>query len=244
MNGETDYSYQPDTPADGDSRRRHHARTRRTTRRSAHEQQPNSRLQFDNIVSYSKPGWAATTCSRAASSSRGSTTTSQYQVLNNYYLNYIERRADRRCRSSTRRPKPMNVDKVLGFFVPGRVVGRPQPDAEPRRALRPQHRHPAGAVDRRAGRSSRRAVIPESTPIKQNLFVWRTGVVLRSDGRRQDRAQGELQPLRPPGRHRSRDSTSTRCSRDVADLPVDRSEQRRHRAVERDRHGLQRLPEH
>ena len=79
-----------------------------------------------------------------------------------------------RCASGIRRPRRQNIDKVLGFFVQDAwSVGR-EADAEPRRAF-DHNRHPAGAVEPEwtyVGRQS----LPESTPIKQNLFVWRTGL--------------------------------------------------------------------
>ncbi len=73
MDGITSYNYQPGTPATA-------VRVVDTPLNTAnfaaqrHEDQPNSRLQFDNSVSVSASGAAASTCSRPASSSRASST--------------------------------------------------------------------------------------------------------------------------------------------------------------------------
>ena len=56
MDGQTNYTYQPGTPADA-IRVQSTARCRRpTSPRRANEHQPNSRHQFDNIFTYGKSG--------------------------------------------------------------------------------------------------------------------------------------------------------------------------------------------
>ena len=78
---------------------------------------------------------------------------------------------------------PKNIDKVLGFFVQDAwSVGRKLTlnlgvRYDHNIGTLPEQSNPGGPFV--APRS-----IPESTPINQNIFVWRTGAVLRSDRRR------------------------------------------------------------
>ena len=68
MDGQTNYTYQPDTdPSVGPHHRHRHDRSvQRARPRKSH--QPNSRHQFDNVFTLGKSGWAASTCSRPACS--------------------------------------------------------------------------------------------------------------------------------------------------------------------------------
>src|SRR5207237_10292077 len=87
MKGETDYDYQPNTPATAirvvDS-------TLDTGRNAAQraEQQPNSRIQFDNTVSYSKSGLGGDHLFKSGVQFARLYFDDKYQVLNNMYLNY------------------------------------------------------------------------------------------------------------------------------------------------------------
>ena len=95
MDGQTNYSYQPGTPADAIRMHRHGTLSTVVIAATREEHQPNSRHQFDNIVSYGKSGWAASTCSRAACSGAGCTTSRDYTVQGDHYADLQQRRPDR-----------------------------------------------------------------------------------------------------------------------------------------------------
>ena len=240
MKGETDYSYQPNTPATAIRVVDTPADTAKFAAQR-NEQQPNSRIQFDNVLSYSKPGMAGDHLFKGGVQFARLYFDDANQILGNMYLNYSSG-APINVQEFNTPTEAVNVDKVFGVFGQDSWSVGAQPDAQPRRPLRSQHRHAAGAVDGRRplhrGAQHRRVDADQAEPVR---VAHRP--VLRSVRRRQDRDQGERQPLRPAGRHRSRAQRQPVPVR-VADLPLDRSEQGRHRAVERIRHRLQRLPEH
>ncbi len=194
------------------------------------EAQPNSRTQFDNIVSYSKSGWGGDHLFKGGIQFSRLYFQDQYDVLNDMYLNYNN-------------GKPMSVSEYntpttshqhrahARRFLPGLVDGREPADAEPRRALRPQRRDPPGAVD--DGRPvRRRAELARSRrPISQNLFVWRTGAVYDPIGRRASRPSRRATAATACRSASIASRTSTRCSPRQPHVPLDRSERRRHRAA-------------
>jgi hypothetical protein len=172
MNGETDYGYQPGTPATAirvvDS-------TRDTARNAAQrgEQNPNSRLQFDNILSYSRPGWAGDHLFKGGVQFARLYFDDKNQVLNNQYLNYSNGLPINVQEFNTP-TEALNIDKVFGVFGQDSwAVGR-----NLTLNLGVRFDHNIGILPAQSttgGPYIAARSIDESTPIKQNLFVWRTG---------------------------------------------------------------------
>src|SRR5438270_7600175 len=92
MKGETDYSYQPDTPS---TAIRVVDATLDTAKNAAqrNEQQPNSRVQFDNSLSYSKSGWGGDHLFKGGVQFGRLYFDDAVQVLNNVYYNYSNGKA-------------------------------------------------------------------------------------------------------------------------------------------------------
>ena len=134
----------------------------------------------------------------------------------------LERRTDAgpRVQHADRREEPRPRARILRA---GFLVRRPA-HAEPRHAVRPLPRDPAGAVEpgrtihRGAQHPARRADQPGYRRVAHRRR-------LRSDGRRQDGAQGELQSVRTPDRHRPRHERQP-AGKWIAHLPVERCERR------------------
>ena len=172
MDGQTNYFYQPDTPATA-VRMEDATLNRSDFAAQRHEEQPNSRLQFDNTVSYATPGFGGDHLLKAGVQFARLYFESRYDVQNNMYLLYSNGRATS-VREYNTPVTSKNIDHVLGLFVQDAwSVGRkltlnlgvrldhntgilPDQSAAQRQFVGPQ-------------------TVSESTPIKQNLFVWRTG---------------------------------------------------------------------
>jgi hypothetical protein len=173
MKGETDYGYQPNTPS---TAVRVVDTTLDTAKNAAQraEQQPNSRLQFDNILSYSKPGMAGDHLFKGGVQFARLYYDDRFQVLNNYYLNYSNN-VPINVQEFNTPTEAINVDKVLGVFGQDSwSVGR-----NLTLNLGVRFDHNTGTLPAQSttgGPFIAARSIPESTPIKQNLFVWRTGL--------------------------------------------------------------------
>jgi outer membrane receptor protein involved in Fe transport len=172
MDGQTNYFYQPDTPANAV---RMEDATRNVSDFAAqrHEEQPNSRIQFDNTVSYSVSGMGGEHLLKTGVQFARLYFESRYDVLNNLYLIYSNSNPTS-VREYNTPVTSKNLDRILGFFVQDAwTIGRrltlnlgvrfdhntgilPEQSAEGRQYVGPQ-------------------TVPQSTPIKQNLAVWRTG---------------------------------------------------------------------
>jgi hypothetical protein len=172
MDGQTNYNYQPDTPATA-------VRAQDSTRNSAanaaqrHEEQPNQRLQFDNTVSYSADAIGAHLFKGGVQFARLKYQ-SRYDVLNNMWLLYVDGKASQ-VREYNTPTISLNRENVLGFFVQDSwSLAR---NLTLNLGMRFDHNVgtlPANSVAQRqfVGAQS----LQESTPIKQNIAVWRTGL--------------------------------------------------------------------
>ncbi|HZT75215.1 MAG TPA: TonB-dependent receptor [Vicinamibacterales bacterium] len=172
MTGETDYDYQPGTPLTAvrvvDS-------TLDTAANAAQraEQQPNSRLQFDNILSYNAPGIAGDHLFKTGVQFARLYFDDKYQVLNNMYLNYSNG-VPTNVQEWNTPTEALNVDKVIGLFgqdawtIGHKLTLNLGVRFDHNSGTLPSQSTPGGPFV--APRS-----LAESTPIKQNLFVWRTG---------------------------------------------------------------------
>jgi outer membrane receptor protein involved in Fe transport len=173
MDGITNYFYQPDTPA---SAVRKEDATLNISDFAAqrHEEQPNSRYQFDNTVSYSASGAGGDHLLKTGVQFARLSFESRYDVQNALYLLYSNG-VPTSVREWNTPTTSKNIDKVLGLFVQDAwSVGR-----KLTLNLGVRFDHNTGTLPEQSN-PQRTYVgpqsLPESTPIKQNLFVWRTGL--------------------------------------------------------------------
>ena len=223
MDGQTDYTYQPDT----DPARSAYIDTGTTEvlfASTREEHQPNSRHQFDNVFTYGKSGIGGEHLFKGGVQWGRLYYASDYSVLGDHWLIY-NNGVPTAVREFNSPAFSKNVATVTGLLRAGRVVDEP-PDAEHRRPLRQVRRHAARPVEPRRRVRRRRAPSPSNEVLNQSIGVWRARRVVRPDRQRPHRAQGELQPLRPAGRHRPRHQRQP-ADRRHARLPVDRSERQR-----------------
>jgi hypothetical protein len=173
MKGETDYSYQPNTPA---SAIRVVDTTADTARNAAqrNEQQPNSRIQFDNSLSYSKAGWGGDHLFKGGVQFARLYFDDRIQVQGDEWLNYSNG-VPINVQEWNSPSEAVNVDKVLGLFGQDAwTIGR---NLTLNLGVRFDHNTGTLPAQSSAGGTFIAArSIPESTPIVQNLFVWRTGL--------------------------------------------------------------------
>ena len=172
MKGETDYSYQPNTPAtavrvvDLPADKAANAAQRA-------EQQPNSRIQFDNVLSYNKSSWGGDHLFKGGVQFARLYFDDAYQVLNNMYLNYSNG-VPTNVQEWNTPTEAINVDKVIGVFGQDSwSVGR-----NLTLNLGVRFDHNTGtlpAQSTQGGPFIAARTLDESSPIKQNIFVWRTG---------------------------------------------------------------------
>jgi hypothetical protein len=172
MLGETDYDYQPGVPPTAVRATDATLDTARFAAQRA-EQQPNSRLQFDNTVSYSKAGWAGDHLFKGGVQFGRLYFDDRFQVLNNMYLIYSNGRPTSVQEYNTP-TEAVNVDKVLGIFGQDSwTVGR---NLTLNLGVRFDHNTGTLPAQSTAGGPFIAArSIDESTPINQNIVVWRTG---------------------------------------------------------------------
>ena len=173
MKGETDYSYQPTTPA---TAIRVVDATLDTARNAAqrNEQQPNSRIQFDNSVTYSKSGWGGDHLFKGGVQFARLYFDDATQILGNEYLNYSNGKPINVQEFNTP-TEAVNVDKVFGVF--GQDSWSVSRNLTLNLGVRFDHNIGTLPAQSTAGGPYIAArSIDESTPIKQNLFVWRTGI--------------------------------------------------------------------
>jgi hypothetical protein len=171
MDGQTNYSYQPGTPADA-------IRIQDTTLSTAnnaasrHEEQPNSRHQFDNIVSYSKSAKGEHLFKGGLQWGR-LYYESRYTVQGDYHLIY-NNTAPTSVRIFNTPANPKNIDRMLGFFIQdawsiaSRLTLNVGMRYDRNTGLLPEQSNPGGTFV--APRTQ-----PEATVIKQNVAVWRAG---------------------------------------------------------------------
>jgi hypothetical protein len=172
MAGETDYSYQPDTPStavrvvDTPADKAANAAQRA-------EQQPNSRLQFDNVLSYNLSGLGGDHLFKGGVQFARLYFDDKYQVLNNMFLNYSNG-VPTNVQEFNTPTEAVNVDKVLGVF------GQDSWTLARKLTLNLGVRfdHNTGTLPSQStsgGPFIAARSLAESSPIKQNIVVWRTG---------------------------------------------------------------------
>ncbi|MBI3403646.1 MAG: TonB-dependent receptor [Acidobacteria bacterium] len=172
MDGQTNYMYQPDTPAtairveDSTLGVFNNAATR-------HEEQPNSRLQFDNTVTYNATGLGGDHLLKAGVQYARLSYESRYEVQGNMYLLYTNGRPTS-VREFNTPTDSINKENLAGFFVQDAwSVG-----GSLTLNLGFRFDHNNGMLPAQSA-GQRQYVGPQafdaSQPISQNIAVWRTG---------------------------------------------------------------------
>jgi hypothetical protein len=170
MDGQTNYTYQPDTAADairyvdivtGEVR---HASTRE-------EHQPNSRHQFDNMLTFGKSGFGGEHLIKAGAQWGRLYYSSDYSVQGDHYVEYSSG-VPTRVRQFNTPVVSENIARVFGFFV------------QDSWSMNRLTLNIGGRWDRYVGevpaqeRSANRFIGPATFPekeIKQSRGVWRLG---------------------------------------------------------------------
>jgi hypothetical protein len=173
MDGQTNYFYQPDTLPTA-VRMEDATRNESNFAAQRHEEQPNSRLQFDNTMSYSLNGFGGDHLLKGGVQFGRLSFESRYDVLNNMYLLYSNG-VPTSVREWNTPVTSKNVDNILGFFIQDSwSVGR-----KLTLNLGLRFDHNTGILPEQSAPARQfvaAQTLPESTPIKQNLAVWRTGL--------------------------------------------------------------------
>jgi hypothetical protein len=168
MDGQTNYLYQPGTPADA-IRRVDNTASTADFAASREEHQPNTRDQFDNILTYATNGhlikggvqWGRLYYE------------SQQTVLGDHYVEYSNG-VPTQIREWNTPANPKNVAKVLGFFVQdawtvgGRLTLNLGMRYDNYKGILPDQSNPGGTFI--AART-----VTEQEAINQHIAVWRTG---------------------------------------------------------------------
>ncbi len=172
MDGLTRYNYQP-SQSDTDIRRVDNGRSEAFIAATRHEEQPNMRVQFDNIVSLQKSGLGGEHFFKTGIQFARLTYNPTVEVRGDHYVEY-----NNGVPSQIRLfPTPMtskNTDRVLGVFfqdawtVASKLTLNLGVRYDHNTGILPAQSNPEGRFI--AARS-----IDETTVISQNIFVWRAG---------------------------------------------------------------------
>jgi hypothetical protein len=171
MDGQTNYTYQPGTAADA-IRRVDNARSEAFIAASREEHQPNSRHQFDNILSWGKSGWGGEHLFKGGVQWGRLYYESQYSVQGDHYVEY-DNGVPTQVRQFNSPTTSKNVAQVLGLFLQDswsmnrltlnvgarwdRYVGTlPEQSAADNRFIAARF-------------------VPDTDVLKQNIAVWRAG---------------------------------------------------------------------
>jgi hypothetical protein len=115
MDGTTSYLYQPDTPA-GAVRKEDATAGFADFAAQRHEENPNSRIQFDNTVSIARSGWGGSHFFKGGVQFARLYFDDSNEYLGDMYLLYTAGRATQ-VREFNSPSDAKNIDKILGLFV-------------------------------------------------------------------------------------------------------------------------------
>ncbi len=172
MNGQTNYLYQPGTPADA-IRKVDNTLSTGDFAASREEHQPNSRTQFDNVVSYSRSGLGGEHLFKAGMQWGRLYYESQYTVQGDHYVEYSNG-VPTQVRLFNTPTNPKNLAQVMGFFVQdawtvgGRLTLNLGMRYDGYKGTLPDQSNPGGPY------IAARAVAATEV-LNQKLFVWRSG---------------------------------------------------------------------
>jgi carboxypeptidase family protein/TonB-dependent receptor-like protein len=172
MDGQTNYGYQPGTPADA-IRRVDGTLSTADFAASRHEEQPNSRQQFDNIFTYGVNGIGGDHLFKGGVQWGRLYYQSRQTVQGDHWVEYSNG-APTQVRLWNTPANNINIAHVLGFFgqdswtVGGHLTLNLGVRYDSYLGILPEQSVPAGTyVDARS--------IPRSEPIDQKIVVWRSG---------------------------------------------------------------------
>ena len=173
MSGETNYLYQPGTPA---TAIRVVDNTLSTAANAAARQElnPNSRIQFDNVLSYSASGMGGDHLFKVGVQFARLRFLDQFTVQGDMYLEYNG--GPLQVREFNTPAANLSIERPLGFFaqdswtIGSKLTLNLGMRFDHNTGIIPAQSTPAGTF---IGARS----LAESTPINQNLAVWRTGMV-------------------------------------------------------------------
>jgi carboxypeptidase family protein len=174
MKGQTNYLYQPDTPPTA-VRFRDLGLNTAGGAAQRHEEQPNSRTQFDNTMSYTTTGLGGDHLIKGGVQFARLYFDDFFDVQNNMYLIYNNGRPTQITAFNTP-TEALNIEKVLGFFAQDawRIASRLTLNL----GVRVDHNVGTMPAQSRVGNQFVAARSdPESSPIHQTVGVWRTGLV-------------------------------------------------------------------
>jgi hypothetical protein len=173
MIGETDYNYQPNTPANA-VRIEDSALNTAKGAANRQEYQPNSRIEWDNSMSYSASGLGGDHLIKGGVQFSRLSYEDKYSVLQDMFLEYNNNKATSVTEHNTPNDSK-NLEHTLGFFIQdGWTMKRLTLN------LGMRFDHNVGILPAQSmtgGQFGTPLSIPESTPVQQNLAVWRTGLV-------------------------------------------------------------------
>jgi TonB-dependent receptor-like protein len=172
MDGSTEYLYQEGT----DGAIRVVDDTLSTAAKAAQYQEinPNSRIQFDNVLSYTKTGWPGDHLFKGVQFAR-LRFLDEYAVNRDMYLEY-DNGLPLQVREFNTPTSNLSIDGTIGFFaqdswtIGGRLTLNLGLRADHNTGIIPEQSNPAGSF---VGERT----LPEQKPITQTLGVWRTGIV-------------------------------------------------------------------
>jgi len=172
MDGQKNYKYQPGTPADA-IRVVDNTASTAINAASRDEEQPNSRTQFDNVVSYGTSGLGGDHLFKGGVQFARLYYESRYKVQGDYYLEYSNARPTQ-IREFNTPVNPKNIEHVLGFFVQDAWTVANHLTLN----LGIRYDHNRGIIPAESGAAG--TFVParsfdETEPINQNITVWRTG---------------------------------------------------------------------
>jgi hypothetical protein len=172
MDGVTNYKYQPDTPADA-IRKVDNTLSKAFNAAPRDESQPNSRTQFDNIVSYALTGKGGEHFLKGGVQFARLSYESIYKVQGDHWVEYSNDRPTQ-VRLFNTPANPKNLEHLLGFFVQdawtiaSRLTLNIGVRYDHNQGILPEQSNPGGTFI--AARS-----IPETPVINQSIAVWRAG---------------------------------------------------------------------
>ena len=179
MSGKTEYLYQEGTPPDAI---RVVDNTLSTADKAAQYQEinPNSRIQFDNTVSYTTSKWGGDHLLKAGVQFARLRFLDEYTMHGDMYLEYSNAVATQ-VRQFNTPTSNLNIERALGIFgqdswtIANRLTLNLGVRVDVNRGTIPAQSNPA---DTFVGERT----LAESTPIRQTLAVWRTGAVYDPSG--------------------------------------------------------------
>ena len=178
MVGQTNYGYEPNTPLDA-IRKVDNTLSTAENAAARDEHQPNSRHQWDNVLSYGANGLGGDHLFKAGVQWARMYYESAYTVQGHHYVEYSNA-SPTQVREFNTPTDAKNLARVLGFFAQdswsvGRLTLNLGMRYDHYQGILPAQSNPGGPfIDARS--------IPRSEPISQGIAVWRTGAVYDPTG--------------------------------------------------------------